>query len=338
MSVNHAIKIKTPFEGMVTESNFDVAEVPYPTLVDNSVIVKVLTASVDPYLRGRTFSAGDAFANFVVGSVVETSSSDYAVGDLLWGVMPIQSFNLLTSFKGVTKIKNEAGLPLSTYVGVLGMPGMTAYGAITQFGGVPIHSGDVVVVSGAAGCVGSAVGQIARLLGAKKVIGVAGGPAKCKLVVDKFGFDACIDYKEHTTSDAVSKALLALSPEGVDYYYDNTGGVITQTLLNHPTLLKYGARVAICGSISTYNDTEPEMVQNHLTKLIYRSATVKGVIAGDWMFKPEFQADFFKTVPQAIKDGKLAFEETVLEGIDKVPAAFVGLFTGANVGKMVVNF
>ena len=340
---NQAFQVAKPVIGMVQPDHFAINDIPYPTLTENSVIVKALSLSVDPYLRGQPLPVGGTVNNYVVARVEESSHKDYAVGDLLWGIMPLQRYSVITNFSVIYKLPAEVKadaeankIPLSAYVGILGMPGQTAYGGVASYSGVPVKEGDVVVVSGAAGCVGSAVAQFARQRGAKKVIGIAGGPEKCKLAVEKYGFDYCIDYKQAKNRKEAAALLLEQSPDGYDYFFDNVGGDFTQALLQDG-LLRYGARVAVCGSISNYNDTEEEMIPNFLFKLIYKSITVKGIIVFDWMHKPEFREEFYQSVARSIKEGKLQYDETILDGFDKLPEAFVGLFTGKNVGKMVVN-
>jgi NADPH-dependent curcumin reductase CurA len=330
---NKQVFIAKPFHGPVTTENIGVKTIPYPTAAEGEVVFKVASLSVDPYLRTSYASAPAGFVlpNHVVGTVIESKSDKFAVGDIVTGILPLQLY-ISAPAAQLRKIDNSHGLPLSNYVGAVGMPGQTALGALEEGA---FKAGDVVFVSGAAGAVGSLLGQLARNLGAKKVIGSAGGPEKCKLVVEKYGFDACIDYKEHTTEEAVSKALIAaLGDDKINFFADNTGGHVTDAVWD---LLADEAHVEIIGSIADYNSTAPRKVDAFLFKLIYRAITVRGFIVFKWITREGNLARFYETVPKLVKDGTVKIDETIHQGIDKVPEAFVGLFTGANTGKMVIN-
>jgi NADPH-dependent curcumin reductase CurA len=330
---NRQVFIASPINGQIMTDNIGVRVVPYPTANDGEVLLKTSSMSADPYLRILYGSspAGTVVVNSVIGTVLESKSDAFAVGDIVTGMCPLQTFTVSPADK-LQRVENPLGLPLSSFIGALGFTGQTALGALQD---TSFKAGEVVFVTGAAGAVGSLLGQLARHLGAKKVIGSAGGPEKCKLVVEKFGFDACIDYKEHTTAEAFGVALsAALGDDAVDYFADNTGGHVTAALWD---LLANKARVAVIGAISEYNDGEPPLVRSFLAKLIFRSITVRGFVLLDWLARAGTRSEFFALVPQLVKDGVVAADETVYTGIDSFPEAFVGLFTGANTGKMIVN-
>jgi NADPH-dependent curcumin reductase CurA len=330
---NKQAYVAKPFHGEITAENIGIKSVPYPTSGEGEVIFKVATLSVDPYIRGTCAGQpiGHVVSNFVAGTVIESKSDKFAVGDAVYGNFPLQLYVAAPADK-LHKIDTSLGLPLSNYVGALGMPGQTALGALEDGG---FKAGDVVFVNGAAGAVGSLLGQLARHLGAKKVIGSAGGPEKCKIVVEKYGFDACIDYKEHTTAAAVSKALVAaLGDDKIGFFAENTGGHVTDAIWD---LMAFKARAVIIGSIADYNNTTPRKVDAFLHKLIYRAVNVRGFIVSNWLQQEGNAARFYATVPKLVKEGTVKIDETVHHGIEKIPEAFVGLFTGANIGKMVIN-
>jgi len=330
---NKQVTLAAPFKGMVAESNFAVVPTDYPVLAENEVLVKTESISVDPYLRGALASApvGTVLANYIIGTVVESKSALFAVGDVVTGIAEQKLYVAVPADK-LRKVDLSLGLRKSLYVGALGMPGQTAYGVIKQGG---FKAGDVVVVSGAAGAVGSLFGQLARVYGAKKVIGTAGGKDKCAKVVADYGFDACIDYKEHTTKETMQEALkAALGDDKPSFYVDNTGGHVTAALWD---LYDRHARISVLGAIAEYNNEKPAQVESFLFHLIYRALTVKGFLVFDYVAQPGALDEFYATVPKLIADGKVKVDETVLEGIDKVPEAFVGLFKGTNTGKMVIN-
>jgi NADPH-dependent curcumin reductase CurA len=209
------------------------------------------------------------------------------------------------------------------------MPGATAYFGLKD--AASFKKGDIVLVSGAAGAVGSAVGQLAKLWGAKQVIGTAGGPDKCKLVVDKYGFDACIDYKKFDTEEKMTAELKRLCPDGLDVHFDNVGGHVSDSFLN---LVRKHGRVAVCGSISQYNDAKPPLCPSPWVKVIYTSVRIQGFLVYDYH---EHWQEFLDEVHPLVKQNKIQYEETVVEGFEKLPEALNGLFKGANVGKMVVK-
>ncbi|MEP1123864.1 MAG: NADP-dependent oxidoreductase [Ilumatobacter sp.] len=318
--------------GAPVESDFEVVEVDVAAPSDGEVVVANRFMSVDPYMRGRMndvksyvapFQLGEVLAGGAVGEVIESNSPDVAVGDLVthglgWreiAVVPADETQPATAVEGV---------PLSANLGVLGMPGLTAYAGLLEV--ASFVEGDAVFVSGAAGAVGSVVGQIAKLKGASRVIGSAGSDEKVSFLTDLLGFDAAFNYK----SGPVSKQLLAAAPDGIDVYFDNVGGDHLQAALH---ALKPNGRVAMCGAISVYNNTEPAPGPNNLTLAIGKQLTLKGFLVGA---HASLREQFVTEVGGWLADGSLRNDETIVEGIDNAPSAFIGLLAGANTGKMVV--
>lgn len=318
--------------GVPTARNFLFEEISLPELADGEVCIKTLYISVDPYMRGRMSDRKSYTAPFevnaplnggVVGVIEESKSEKFKVGDHVLGVLP-WSTRCVAKEADIKKI-DPALAPPSYYLGVLGMPGLTAY-----FGLVKISkpkAGETVVVSGAAGAVGLVVGQIAKALGCT-VVGIAGSDEKTELLKKDFGFDAAINYK---TTPNLFKALAAACPKGIDVYFDNVGGDISDAVIAH---LNFHARIALCGQIALYNATEQQMGPRNFPILLTKSVMLQGFIVTN------YQADFdeaIKQLAQWIKEGKIVYKETVLEGIDLVPKAFIGLFSGENTGKMLVK-
>lgn len=317
-------------KGLPTDENFRFEEINLPEIQAEEVLLKPLYISVDPYMRGRMsdaksyappFEVNHPIAGGVVAVVEESKSSKLQKGDKVLGMLPWATHSI-QKVEGLQKI--DESIPTSYYLGVVGMPGLTAYFGLTDI--CNPQKGETVVVSGAAGAVGTIVGQIAKIRGAR-VVGIAGSDDKVKLLKDKFGFDEVINYK---TEDMVS-SLAKACPSGVDCYYDNVGGDITDAVISH--FNRY-ARMALCGQISLYNETTIPMGPRILTSILKRSALIKGFIVSD------YQARFPEAIAQLVqwvKDGKLQYTETVIEGFDELPNAFLGLFDGSNTGKMIVK-
>jgi leukotriene B4 12-hydroxydehydrogenase/15-oxo-prostaglandin 13-reductase len=308
---------------------FETREVPAPTA--GQVLLKTLYVSVDPYMRGRMsaaksyvapFEVGQPIAGGVVAEVVESQSDKLPVGSVVVGNLPWQQFNVADA-QTVNQVPADKA-PASYFLGLLGMPGLTAY-----FGLLDIcqpKAGETVVVSGAAGAVGMIVGQLAKIQGAR-VIGTAGSDEKVAYLKD-LGFDEAINYK--TTPD-IAEALAAAAPNGIDCYFDNVGGAITDAVYDQ---LNKHARIALCGQISTYNATEAPVGPRPEGKLLKTSTKLQGFIVSDYLDRwPEG----VKQLTEWYAQGKLKGEETVTEGFDQIPAAFLGLFKGENTGKAVVK-
>jgi hypothetical protein len=318
--------------GWPTRDNFAVTEADRPDLADGQVRVRNLFMSVDPYMRGRMndvksyvppFQLGEPLQGGAIGSVTESRSADLAEGDLVLHMLGWRDEAVLPA-RHAQKVPAAEGLSPSAYLGVLGMPALTAYVGLLDI--AALKPGDVVFVSGAAGAVGSMVGQIAKLKGAARVIGSAGSEEKVRWLRE-IGFDAAFNYK----AAPVFGQLREAAPEGIDVYFDNVGGDHLQAAL--AVLNPYG-RVALCGAIAHYNATELPAGPNNLTLAIGKRLTLRGFIVSDHQARlPDMIAD----VSGWLRDGKLFHAETVVEGLDQAPAAFINLLRGHNTGKMIVR-
>ena len=321
--------------GWPTEDNFAVTDAGQPELTDGQVRVRNLFMSVDPYMRGRMndtksyvppFQLGEPLQGGAIGSVIESRSPDLAEGDLVlhnlgWrdeAILPARHAQKLADVAGTT------GLSPSAYLGVLGMPALTAYVGLLDI--AALKPGDVVFVSGAAGAVGSMAGQIAKLKGAARVIGSAGSDEKVSWLRE-IGFDAAFNYK----AAPVFGQLREAAPEGIDVYFDNVGGDHLEASL--AVLNTYG-RVAMCGAIAHYNATELPAGPHNLALVIGKRLTLRGFIVSDHQDRtPAMIAD----VSGWLREGKLFHTETVVDGLDQAPSAFINLLRGHNTGKMIVR-
>jgi NADPH:quinone reductase len=319
-------------EGMPVESDFLYKKVEVPQPSQGEVLIKTLYLSVDPYMRGRMsdaksyvqpFALNEALSGGVVGEVVETQSEHFKKGDFVVGMLPWQEYSLANE-KEVRSINPEPA-PLSTHLSVLGLTGLTAYFGLLDIG--QPKEGETVVVSGAAGAVGSVVGQIAKIKGAR-VVGIAGTEEKVQYLKETLGFDEAINYKE---TDDIYSTLKEACPNGIDVYFENVGGEIGDAAIN---LLNKHGRVPVCGAISSYNKTDRDLGPRVQTKLIKSSALMKGFVVNDY-------SDRFKEgatqLGQWLSEGKLQYEETITEGFENVTDAFLGLFEGKNLGKQLVK-
>ena len=316
-------------QGWPTEDNFRIVESAMPRIGDGEILLRGLYLSLDPYMRGRMNDApsyvppvevGAVMCGEVAAEVVESRHPKYAVGDRVSGDLGWQQY-AVSSGKGLRKLAPVT--PLTAQLSVCGMPGVTAYVGLLDLG--KPEPGQTVVVSGAAGAVGSVVGQIAKLKGCRAV-GIAGGPDKCRFVVEQLGFDACLDYK----AGNLREQLKAATPQGVDVYFDNVGGEILDTVL--PRMNTF-ARLPLCGLISQYNATEAYGVKNFRYILVKR-IKVQGFIVFDF---PERYAAARADLAQWLAEGRLRHHETVAEGLRAAPAAFLGMLRGANLGKQLVK-
>ena len=318
-------------QGEPTAEHFQFETRDIPSPASGQVLLKTCYVSVDPYMRGRMsdaksyiapFEVGKPIVGGVVAEVMESQSEKLPVGSLVVGNLAWQEYNVADA-TAVQQIPADKA-PISYFLGLLGMPGLTAY-----FGLLDIcqpKAGETVVVSGAAGAVGMVVGQLAKIHGAR-VIGTAGSDEKVAYLKE-LGFGEAINYK--TTPD-IAQALAAAAPNGIDCYFDNVGGAITDAVYD---LLNKHARIALCGQISTYNATEVPVGPRPEGKLLKTSAKLQGFIVSDYLNRwPEG----VKQLTEWYSQGKLKFEETVTEGFDQIPAAFLGLFKGENTGKAVVK-
>ncbi len=330
--MNKAIILKSRPKGTPQLSDFKTIETNMPEVMQGEVLLKTLFVSVDPYLRGRMsdaesyvppFELDKPISSGIVAEVVESKNENFKKGDFVSNRLEWKEYQLSTG-EELQKL-DPAIQPLSAYLGVIGMTGMTAYTGLTQIG--KPKAGETIVVSGAAGAVGSVVGQIGKILGCH-VIGIAGTDEKVEMLKSKFGFDEAINY--NTTKD-MNKAIAEAAPKGVDIYYDNVGGAISDAV--HRNLNQF-ARVIVCGAISLYNATELPMGPRVEGLLIKKSALMQGFIVSD--FSDKF-AEGAQQLGQWLKEGKLKNEETVVEGFESIPQAFIDLFSGKNTGKMIVK-
>ncbi len=319
-------------KGLPTADNFKMEEVELPALHDGEVLVEGMYYSVDPYMRGRMndaksytppFETGKPLSGGVVAKVIESKSGDFKSGDVITGHLPWRK-QMIAAQKDIRKIDTTIA-PASYYLGILGMTGLTAYFGLMHIG--KPKAGETVVVSGAAGAVGTVVGQLAAIKGCY-VVGIAGTDEKVKLLKDEFGFDDAINYK--TTPD-IKKAIADACPKGVDVYFDNVGGEISDAVISN---INFHARIPLCGQISLYNSTETPMGPRLQPMLLTRSVLMQGFIVSN--FESEF-AEGIKQLATWVKEGKLKSTETIEHGFEKLPQALLGLFKGDNTGKMIVK-
>ncbi|MGH3378497.1 MAG: NADP-dependent oxidoreductase [Actinoallomurus sp.] len=320
-------------EGLPKPEDFAIIDAELPALGEGDVLVRNRFMSVDPYMRGRMndvksyvppFGLNEAMTGGAVGEVVESRDSGLVAGDVVlhdygwreYASGPAKRFRKLTPPEGVA---------LSAYLGVLGMPGMTAYVGLLDIAGM--KEGDVVFVSGAAGAVGSAVGQIARQRGASRVIGSAGSAEKVAYLTETLGFDAAFDYKKGPVHELLGKA----APDGIDVYFDNVGGDHLEAAIG---AFRKNGRAALCGAISAYNATEPPPGPRNLMYAVGKRLTLRGFIVSD---HNDRYADFQAEMGAWVRDGKITFEETVFDGVDNAVDAFLAMLGGKNLGKMIVR-
>jgi len=318
--------------GWPKPEDFGLVETPVPTPGEGQVLVRNEYLSVDPYMRGRMSAAKSYAAPFeldkvmqggAVGEVVASNAEGIAVGDHVLHFFGWREYAAVDA-KNAVKVDPQAA-PLSTYLGVLGMTGLTAYAGLLRT--ASLKEGDVVFVSGAAGAVGSQVGQIAKLKGASRVIGSAGSAEKVRLLTEEYGFDAAFNYKD----GPVSEQLRAAAPDGIDVYFDNVGGEHLEAAIGS---LNQGGRIAVCGMISVYNNTEPAPGPRNLARLIQTRGRIEGFLVGDHY---DLQPQFVQEVGPWVASGALKYRETVVEGIENNLEAFLGVLRGDNTGKMIVK-
>ncbi|RDS61168.1 NADP-dependent oxidoreductase [Streptomyces sp. M7] len=318
--------------GWPKTEDFALVEAEVPTPGEGQVLVRNKYLSVDPYMRGRMSAAksyadpyelGKVMQGGAVGEVVESNAEGIAVGDHVLHFFGWREYAALDARHAV-KVDADAAPP-STYLGVLGMTGLTAYAGLLRT--AAFKEGDAVFVSGAAGAVGSQVGQIARLKGASRVIGSAGSDEKVKLLVEEYGFDAAFNYKNGPVAEQLKQA----APDGIDVYFDNVGGEHLEAAIGR---LNRGGRIAVCGMISVYNDTEPAPGPRNLARLIQTRGRIEGFLVGDHY---DLQPQFVQEVGPWVASGELKYRETAVEGIENNLEAFFGVLRGDNIGKMIVK-
>jgi NADPH-dependent curcumin reductase CurA len=318
--------------GWPTEENFEIVQAEVPRPAPGQVLVRNLLMSVDPYMRGRMddvksyappFQVGEPLEGGAVGEVIESTVDDIQPGDTLLHGLGWREYAVLDAHH-VVKV-DPAVAPLGAYLGVLGMTGLTAYAGLLEV--AEFKAGDTVFVSAAAGAVGSVVGQIARLKGAKRVIGSAGSAAKVKWLLEDLGFDAAFNYKD----GPVQQQLADAAPDGIEVYFDNVGGDHLEAAI---AAFNVHGRAAICGMISLYNNTEPSPAPRNLAQVIKKRLTLRGMLVRDHF---HLQEQFVNEVGGWLREGKLRYQETVVDGLPNAPAAFLGMLRGENTGKMLVR-
>lgn len=317
--------------GMVKRSDFTFEEARKPNAGDGELLIRTHFISLDPAMRGwmnagksyvPPVGIGEVMRAGTVGEVVESRASGFADGDFVVGMWGVQTFAAIKP-DGLRKVDPKLA-PLPKYLGVLGMPGLTAYFGLLDTGAP--KAGETVVVSGAAGAVGQVAGQIARLKGCRAV-GIAGGPEKCAWVVNELGFDACVDYKNSDLRSALKEA----APKGVDVYFDNVGGEILDVVL---TQIRRKARIVICGAISQYNNTTPVRGPANYMSLLVNRARMEGIVVFDWA---DQYGKALKEMGGWLAAGQLKSREDIVDGIETFPETLNKLFTGENFGKLLIK-
>jgi NADPH-dependent curcumin reductase CurA len=322
--------------GEPTSDNFKLVEAPVPELQDGQVLVRNHFMSLDPYMRGR-MNEGKSYAqpqplNAVmqggtVGEVVASKSAAYQVGDKVVGMGGWQQYQVADAqAQAMMRKVDTTHVPLSAYLGAVGMPGVTAWVGLMTI--IEPKAGETVVVSAASGAVGAVVGQLAKAQGCR-VVGLAGGPDKCKAVTDEFGFDACIDYRQHPDLKSLSAALKEACPKGIDGYFENVGGLILDSVMLRANAF---SRIAMCGMIAGYNGQPIPMAAPQL--ILVNRMKVQGFIVSEHM---QHWPQALKELGMGVASGKLKYRETVAEGIEAAPEAFIGLLKGRNFGKQLVK-
>jgi NADPH-dependent curcumin reductase CurA len=321
--------------GAPMAGDFELARVPVPTPGAGQVLTRTVYLSLDPYMRGRMNAEKSYAAPVPIGgvmeggavSVVEASKAEgLAVGDIVVGRTGWQDY-AVSDAAGLRKVDPAAG-PISTAVGVLGMPGMTAYTGLLTIG--QPKAGETLVVAAASGAVGSAVGQIGKIKGCR-VVGVAGGPEKCRYVADALGFDACIDHR----AEDFEAQLAAACPKGIDIYFENVGGRVLEAVI---PLLTFFSRMPVCGQIAHYNMTTlpdgPNRLPQLMRAVLSNRVRIQGFIVSDFA---DQQADFLRDMGQWVRDGRVKYREHRVKGLENAPATLIGLLKGENFGKVVVE-
>jgi NADPH-dependent curcumin reductase CurA len=329
-AANLQVRLKRRPVGAPLPEDFEIAAAPIPEPAEGEALIRTIWLSLDPYMRGRMSAAasyakpvevGGVMAASSVGEVVRSRSAHVRAGDLVLGGQGWQRYSAVTGER--LHRLDPAEAPVSTALGVLGMPGLTAYLGLENIGRP--KAGETVVVSAASGAVGSVVGQLARIAGARAV-GIAGGAEKCRYVERELGFDACLDHREPDLGAALDHAC----PSGIDVYFENVGGAVQQAVF--PRLNNF-ARVVMCGMVAEYNDRAPRPGPN-LMAAVRKRLRIEGFIVSD-----QFQrlAEYRAKAVGWIKEGRIKYREDVVDGLEQAPAAFIGLLQGRNLGKLLVK-
>jgi NADPH-dependent curcumin reductase len=336
MPKNKQVLLDNRPQGEATAGNFKLVTTDTPALADGQVLVRHHFMSLDPYMRGRMNDAksyaapqplGQVMQGGTAGEVVESRSPKYAVGDKVVGMGGWQEYSVVNVEQpGALRKVDTTHVPLSHYLGAVGMPGVTAWYGLVKI--IEPKAGQTMVVSAATGAVGSAFGALAKARGCRAV-GIAGGPDKCKYAVDELGFDACIDYKVHKDAASLSKALKDACPDGIDGYFENVGGMVLDAVL--PRMNAFG-RIALCGMIAGYDGAPMPLAYPAL--ILTNRLKVEGFIVSEHM---EVWPEALKELGTLVGTGKLRPRESVAEGLEAAPEAFLGLLKGRNFGKQLVK-
>lgn len=330
--VNRQILLASRPTGWVQADNFKLAETAVTDPGDGEVLVRNIYMSVDPYMRGRMndtksyvppFQVGEVLQAGVVGQIVSSRNGDFAEGDYVSGMLGWETYSL-SNGQGLQKLTNT-DVPLSWYLGILGMPGMTAWVGLTEIAG--LKTGESVFVSAASGAVGSVVGQLAKIYNCH-VAGCAGSDEKLEVLKSEFGYDDVFNYK---TSKSLPASIASVSPNGIDVSFENVGGDIFEAVMWN---MRDFGRIALCGMISHYNDEKLQPGPRGMMSIIGKRLTIRGFIVRD---HPKACGEFVSKAAVWIAEGKLKYRETVAEGIENAPAAFISMLRGGNIGKQIVR-
>ncbi len=336
MRQNKQIHLDNRPQGEALASNFKLVSSEVPALQDGQVLVQHQFLSLDPYMRGRMNDAksyaqpqalGQTMGGGTVGEVIESKNAKFAVGDKVVGMGGWQEFSVVDADQpGALRRVDTRFIPLSAYLGAVGMPGVTAWYGLVKI--IEPKEGETMVVSAAAGAVGSAFGALSKARGCRTV-GIAGGPDKCRYVVEELGFDACIDYKRYQDAVSLSKALKGACPNGVDGYFENVGGMVLDAVLSRMNAF---GRIAVCGMIAGYNGAPVPLTYPAL--ILMNRLKVQGFIVSEHM---EVWPEALKELGTLVANGKLRARESIAQGLDAAPEAFLGLLKGKNFGKQLVS-
>lgn len=336
MRQNKQIHLDNRPQGEALASNFKLVNAEVPTLQEGQVMVRHQFLSLDPYMRGRMNDAksyaqpqalGQTMGGGTAGEVIESRNAKFAVGDKVVGMGGWQEFSVVDADQpGLLRKVDTRLIPLSAYLGAVGMPGVTAWYGLLKI--IDPKLGETMVVSAAAGAVGSAFGSLSKARGCRTV-GIAGGPDKCKYVVEELGFDACLDYKQYQDAVSLSKALKEVCPNGVDGYFENVGGMVLDAVLSRMNAF---GRIAVCGMIAGYNGAPVPLTYPAL--ILMNRLKVQGFIVSEHM---EVWPEALKELGNLVASGKLRARESIAQGLEAAPEAFLGLLKGRNFGKQLVK-
>ncbi|MBA2960787.1 MULTISPECIES: NADP-dependent oxidoreductase [Ramlibacter] len=336
MPKNRQILLDSRPQGEASVSNFKLVSADTPALQDGQVLVRHRYLSLDPYMRGRMNDSksyaqpqplGQVMIGGTVGEVVESRHPKFAAGDQVVGMGGWQEYSVVDAGQpGAVRKVDTTQVPLSQYLGAVGMPGVTAWYGLVKI--IEPKAGQTVVVSAASGAVGSAVGVLAKERGARAV-GIAGGPDKCRYVTEELGFDACVDYKQHADAASLARALKQACPDGIDGHFENVGGMVLDAVLLRANAF---SRIAVCGMISGYDGKPIPMAYPQL--ILTNRMRVEGFIVSEHM---EVWPEALKELGTLVGSGRLRPRETIAQGLEAAPEAFLGLLKGRNFGKQLVQ-